>query len=159
MRYFLCMLVVGLLGCGGLNPDDERRSSEYLLHRAGQAPVRGLVTFTEMEPGKIQVLIELENTDERYAFPAHLHFGSITEVGELAIRLEDVEGASGRSVTILDQEVIGEEVFTFDMLSEMNGSVKIHLSEGLFGHVVLSYGNIGANENLLSDGMTMCTGH
>ncbi len=136
------------------------RESSYFLHRAGYEPVRGDVTFTELAPGKIQVEISLVNTDERFDFPAHLHFGSINEVGELAFQLSDVSGNTGKSVTVLDQvELTDGQIFTYDLLQQMNGSVKIHLSNDLFKHVVLAYGNVGANENYLSDGVTVCTGH
>ena len=64
------------------------------------------------------------------------------------------------SSTILENVKLSSgEIFTYDLLQEMNGSVKIHLSDDLFKHVVLAYGNIGANENYLSDGVTVCTGH
>ncbi len=143
-----------------LESTEDLKKSTYLLHRAGYEPVKGDVTFTELSPGKVRVEITLINTDEKYDFPAHLHFGAITEVGELAFKLEDVNGANGKSITILDQEKLSNgEIFTFDKLQTMNGSVKIHLNDGLFSQIVLAYGNVGANENYLSDGVTVCTGH
>ena len=155
------ILVLMIIGCAEQGVEvDQLRESTYVIHRAGYDPVRGLVTFTELAPGKIQVEINLENTDDRYDFPAHLHFGTINEVGELAFKLHDVTGNTGVSSTILENVKLSSgEIFTYDLLQEMNGSVKIHLSDDLFKHVVLAYGNIGANENYLSDGVTVCTGH
>jgi hypothetical protein len=160
IKHLIYTFILGLVLVSCDQDVDERRNISYLLHRAGYEPVRGVVEFAELSPAKLQVTITLENTDERYDFPAHLHFGDINEVGELAFRLEDVVGATGQSITILDQvQFPNGDPFTYDALRYMNGSVKIHLSDGIFGHKVLSYGNIGANENYLSDGMTICTGH
>jgi hypothetical protein len=82
----------------------EDRELAYLLHQAGNAPVKGTVVFTELNEGKVRVDITLENTPEGFYFPAHLHFGGIGEVGELALQLNDVDGKTGRSTTVLDQQ-------------------------------------------------------
>jgi hypothetical protein len=136
------------------------RERTYLLHRAGYVPTSGEVTFKELAPGKLEISINLSNTDANYDFPAHLHFGTINEVGELAVRLNDVEGATGTSVTILDQVKLSDgTLLNYDALQDLNGSVKIHMSENLFKHIVLAYGNVGANENYVTDGIAVCTGH
>jgi hypothetical protein len=154
------VLISFLFACDQQGEEITAREKSYFLHRAGYDPVSGTVTFSEMEPGKIKVEIELKNTDARYQFPAHLHFGSIREVGELAFQLNDVDGATGRSVTILDRVTLSSgEVVTYDLLNDLNGSVKIHMSSGLFAHVVLAYGNVGGNENYMADGIAICTGH
>lgn len=157
---FPLLFISFLFACDQQAEEITTREKSYFLHRAGYDPVSGKVTFSEMEPGKIKVEINLDNTDERYQFPAHLHFGSIREVGELALRLNDVDGGTGKSVTILDRVALSSgEVVTYDMLNEINGSVKIHMSSGLFAHVVLAYGNVGGNENYMVDGVAVCTGH
>jgi ethanolamine utilization microcompartment shell protein EutS len=144
--WFALFVVIVSVGCQEQSDGKPSDALTYNLFRAGYEPIHGTVTFTESETKAIAVEITLENTDARFDFPAHLHFGTISEVGELAIRLEDVKLSSG-------------EIFTYDMLSQFNGSVKIHLAEGLFGYVVLAYGNVGANENYLSDGLAVCVGH
>lgn len=161
MRYlgFVFILLV-LWGCNSQEDEVINRETSYFLHRAGYEPVSGEVTFTELGPGKVEVAVNLKNTEPGYQFPAHLHFGTINEVGELAFQLRDVDGATGRSVTVLDQaELSNGDIFTYDHLETMNGSVKIHMSAELFKHVVLCYGNVGANENYITDGVTVCTGH
>lgn len=161
MKYLgIALIAVLMLACNSQQEDVTERETSYYLHRAGYENVSGTVTFSELAPGKVKVEIELRNTDPRYDFPAHLHFGTINEVGELAFQLTDVVGETGRSVTVLDQaQLTSGEVFTFDHLQTMNGSVKIHMSSDLFKHVVLCYGNVGANENYITDGVTVCTGH
>ena len=157
---FLISLSAVLWSCETPEPQADENTKTYNLFRAGYEPVSGDVTFTRLGEHQVGIRITLQNTDARFDFPAHLHFGTITEVGELAIRLQDVDGATGQSYTELNQiELSSGELFSFDMLETFNGSVKVHLAEGVLGQYVLSYGNIGANENYLSDGIAICTGH
>lgn len=152
--------ILVLFSCETKEPEVVAEELTYNLFRAGYEPVYGEVTFSDIGEGAVRATITLENTDERFDFPAHLHFGSIAEVGELAIRLQDVDGATGQSVTDLSAVTMPNgEAFRFEMLEEFNGSVKIHLAEGVLGQYVLSYGNIGANENYFADGVTVCVGH
>lgn len=132
----------------------------YNMYQATINPVRGEVVFTELDEGKVQVEISLRNTLEDVRHPAHLHFGSVKEIGELALVLNSVDGNTGKSVTILDQvQLSNGTTFDFDQLYEMNGSVKIHMSETFFKDRVLSFGNIGKNENYDVGGITTCVGH
>ena len=157
---YALLIIFALMSCQTNEPFAEEDSKSYNLFRAGYEPVYGEVVFTQEGPEKVGVTITLQNTDERFDFPAHLHFGSITEVGELAIRLNDVDGATGKSYTELTNiQMPNGTQFTYTMLDEFNGSVKIHLAEGVLGQYVLSYGNIGMNENYFSDGIAVCTGH
>lgn len=157
---YALLIIIGTVACQTNEPVANEATKSYNLFRAGYEPVYGEVVFTKEGPSKVGVTITLQNTDERFDFPAHLHFGSITEVGELAIRLNDVDGASGKSYTELDGiSMPNGDAFTYSMLDEFNGSVKIHLAEGVLGQYVLSYGNIGMNENYFSDGIAVCTGH
>ena len=140
--------------------EPQLRENEYSLHRVGFTNVSGVVTFTEQESGAILVSINLENTQEGQPFPAHLHFGTISETGELAFRLNDVDGATGSSSTLLDNvELSNGETLTFDMLDTMNGSVKIHLNDSFFKNIAIASGNIGKNENYDLNGIAVCTGH
>lgn len=140
--------------------DVEKRERVYLLHRANLNNVDGRVTFTEVEPAVLRVTIELENTGEGIMHPAHLHFGDISEVGELALVLNYVNGSTGKSVTTMDHVTMTDgELFTFDLLDEMNGSVKIHMNDSYFANMVLCFGNIGQNQDFSFDGVAVCTGH
>lgn len=132
----------------------------YYLHRANFNAVSGDVVFTELGAGKLEVSISLVNTSPNTTHPAHLHFGSVREVGELAFRLNPVDGKTGKSTTILDQvELSDSSIFSYESLNEMNGSVKIHMNDSYLSHMVLAFGNIGKNEEYFFDGVAVCTGH
>ena len=51
------------------------------------------------------------------------------------------------------------EVLTYDSFLEMDASIKVHMNDNYFKHMVLSFGNVGKNENYFFDGVAMCTGH
>lgn len=160
-NFFFIFLAALALACN-LNEEPEKLLKEqtYLLHRATYNPTRGTATVTELGPGKIRITIELQNTTEGTEHPAHLHFGSIAEVGQLACKLNPVDGATGKSVTIIDQKLLSNGVILdYDLLMKMNGSIKVHLNDSYFKQMVLAYGNIGENENYLFDGVSTCTGH
>lgn len=161
MKWFSVFAVLALaFACQTPEATPELRSQTWLLHRAGYNPISGTVKVTELAPGKLEFDIQLKNTAEGNYHPAHLHFGSISEVGDLAVRLNDVDGATGNSLTIIDQARMEDgSLLTYDLLMEMNGSVKIHQNDSFFKFYVLSFGNIGKNENYLFDGVTVCTGH
>lgn len=162
MKNFLILtfIAASTFGCQQQEMTDTKRTVSYSMYQATSTPVRGNVIFTELEEGKVQVEISLQNTLDEVKHPAHLHFGTVKELGELAFALNSVDGSTGKSTTILDQvQLSNGEIFTFDKLYEMNGSVKIHMSETFFKDRVLSFGNIGKNENYDVGGMTICTGH
>lgn len=155
------ILVVAMASCiQNEEPEAIIREQTYLLHRANFLPVFGRAVVRELAPGKLEVSIQLENTQGQGSYPAHLHFGSIAEVGELAYDLTPLDLVTGKSVTVLDQVKLSNgRVLDYNQLLQMNGSIKIHLNEDYFKHFVVAFGNIGKNENYLFDGVTVCTGH
>lgn len=163
MRNFTSLFIVGLVlfaGCESDDPTDSLQKSTYYLHRANYNPVSGKVTVTELSPGKLEFHIVLENTQEGIEHPAHLHFGSVSEVGDLAYRLNPVDGSTGESYTVLDNEVLTTgDTLTYSRFLEMDGSIKVHMNEDYFKHMVLAFGNVGKNEDYLFDGVAVCTGH
>lgn len=152
------MIVWG--GCSAEDPTESLQKSTYYLHRANYNPVSGEVTVTELAPGQLQFHIVLQNTQEGVEHPAHLHFGSVSEVGELAYLLNPVDGSTGESYTVLDHVLLSSgDTLTYSRFLEMDGSIKIHMNEDYFRHMVLAFGNVGKNEDYLFDGVAVCTGH
>lgn len=161
MKNLLVLPILLLFACN-INQDPEAlvRSVEYPMRQANYNPVYGNVKVSELAPGKLEVSVALENTSKNLTHPAHLHFGSISEVGELAFKLNPIDGETGTSITVLDQVKLSNgETLTYDTFLNMNGSIKIHMDELYFKNMVLSYANIGANQDYFFDGVAVCTGH
>lgn len=162
MKTLLLPLLILVIAACDVNEDPTEvvKEKTYLLHRANYNPTKGTVTIRELTPGKLEFSIQLSNTAQGNEHPAHLHFGSVSEVGELAYRLNPVDGATGTSVTILDQVKLSNgQVLDFALLQQMDGSVKVHMNDNYFKHYVLAFGNIGQNEDYFFDGVAVCTGH
>lgn len=158
------LILVGFWSCTSSTDELQVRESVYLLHRVSTTAIQGQVTFTEVTPTTVQVAISLTGTEPGMPFPAHLHFGTVTEAGELAFRLNDVDATTGESITMLDNEKLADgELLTFDLLQEMNGSVKIHMNvpEGsAFSNFAVATGNIGTNSREYDpNSITVCVGH
>lgn len=159
-RFPYFVLLVWILASCQSSSEPELRNSEYLIHRANYNPVQGRVVVTELGPGKLEFRINLKNTAEGGSHPAHLHFGDVSQVGDLALRLNDVDGATGESVTVVENvELSDGQLLTYDLFLQLDGSIKIHMNDNFFKHMVLAFGNVGKNEDYLFDGVAVCTGH
>ncbi len=159
---FLCILfsVFLFISCDEQEEKEELRASIYTIHRANFNPIQGEVVVTETSPGILKIEITLSNTDPKMEHPAHLHFGSVSEVGELAFSLNPVVGATGKSITTLDKVLMSNgELLTYDRFLELDGSIKVHMNDNFFKHMVLAFGNVGKNEQYFFDGLAVCTGH
>ncbi len=161
MKSLLLLSILLLVACNiNQEPETLVRSVDYPMRQANYNPVYGNVKVSELAPGKLEISILVENTSKNLTHPAHLHFGSISEVGELAFRLNPIDGSTGTSVTILDQAQLSNgEILTYDSFLSMNGSIKIHMDELYFKNMVLSYANVGSNQDYFFDGVADCTGH
>lgn len=163
MKKILFLSLSALLTFACQSPEEQKeelKTSIYTLYRANYNPTSGEVKVTELSPGVLEVSIKLKNTDKENDHPAHLHFGTVREVGELAFSLNPVNGATGESVTILDKVVLSNgDLLTYDAFLQLDGSVKVHMDDNYFKHMVLAFGNVGKNEEYFFDGVAVCTGH
>src|SRR5690349_8830581 len=114
---------------------DERAVSrtEYPLESVTDPDISGSVTFQKVG-GKTKVTIELVGTTVGDSHPAHIHFNSVAEGGGVAAPLTNINGGSGRSVTIVDM--------AYDSLIVFDGHVNVHLSENDLA-TYIAQGNIG----------------
>ena len=150
----LCVVIV-FSACN----QEEVVEKNYWLYQTGFQPSIGNATITDLGQGEIKISIQL-NPFIPGQYPAHLHFGDINETGELAVRLADLDGETGQSVTILKNEVMSNgEVLTYEKFLDLNASIRVHSSDPLNKNLVMAYGNVGNNDNFLDSGLTTCIGH
>jgi len=150
---FLLLIVV--ISC---EKEDVRQKS-YWIYQAGFTPTAGTATITDLGNDNIKIEIKLRPFIPG-KYPAHLHFGDINEVGELALQLSDLDGETGQSATIIQKQRLSNGDFlTYDHLMEMNGSIKIHQNSAQFKHILVAYGNVGVNDEYAASGVSNCVGH
>ncbi|WP_205603687.1 hypothetical protein [Cyclobacterium sp. SYSU L10401] len=115
----------------------------YPLNAVDGSGISGNVVFEEGEGGYTKVTINLSGTPDGGAHPAHIHFNSAAEGGDIAISLEPVNGTTGTSVTLVNQLDDGTHI-NYQTLSAFEGYVNVHLAYGQL-ETVVAQGDIGGN--------------
>ena len=116
----------------------------YQLFAASGYNNDGHITFRERKDESIQAEIALSNTQDGGIHPLHLHKGPVGADGDLVAILTPVEGKTGKSLTIF--RVLGDETaFIYTDLLNFDGSIRVHLDNGIYKDEVLAGGNVGIN--------------
>ncbi|MUP47111.1 hypothetical protein E0K83_15330 [Gramella sp. BOM4] len=143
----LLLSIVSLVGCS--DDDDavdipfEGETEVYNLEERSDSGVSGTATFMENEDGSTTVELDLNGTTSGNMHPAHIHFNSAAEGGDIAISLEPVDGATGMSTTIIDMTDAGSAI-TYEELVDFDGYINVHLSPESLGTIV-AQADIGSN--------------
>jgi len=145
----LVLSVIAFVGCdsdddGTVNPPFEGETKEFQLAEVSDSGVSGTATFTEMEDNSVLVELEVEGTEVGNSHPAHIHFNSALEGGDIAISLEPVDGETGVSATEISSLDDGTEI-DFDELVSFDGYINIHKSAEELD-MLIAQGDIGENE-------------
>jgi hypothetical protein len=152
---FKTLLTCGLLASGVFyftGCDDEEdpgpqltgTSKEYTLAAVGNSGVSGTVTFAERDDDQVVITIQLTGTTAGGAHPAHIHKNAAAESGPVVLDLTDVNGADGKSETIVNALNDGTAMTYEDFLS-FDGYVQVHMSSSDLA-TILTNGDIGGNE-------------
>jgi hypothetical protein len=122
--------------------DRASETTVYPLASVLGSGVSGTATFRKIG-SKTLVTLEVDGTEAGDSHPAHIHYNSVAVGGGIAVSLSPVNGASGRSVTIVSATDDGEAL-TYEDLLEFNGYINVHLSATQLSTIV-AQGNIGSN--------------
>lgn len=157
MRYILGLLLgLTLLGCQeNLSEESIFTGNEvvYSLQPGSVYAISGTVTMKERKDGSTQVYVDLKGTEGNIQLPVHLHLGDVTQAdADIAALLNPVFGKTGKSETHLTK-LANEQPITFQELTELVASIKIHLAEtGPDRDIILAAGNIGAAQQFTIGG-------
>lgn len=166
----LCLALLVFMGAGCQSDETSLytgREVRYPLIEGAffEQATSGSLIARERTDQSVEIEVNLTGTPERAVHPVHLHFGSLGEDRPVAAwlsPLEDVGNHQSRSITRLDH-LYHDEPMTFDVFSEMDGSVKIHFEEsGQWKDVILGATNIGRNYSMTDaavyQDITICNG-
>ncbi|WP_421978869.1 hypothetical protein [Roseivirga seohaensis] len=107
----------------------------------------GTLSIKERNDGKAQIEITLNDVISGAEHPVHLHFGSLSDNGDVATyltTLKEVNGI-GKSVTILES-LDNNTTIDYNDFLDFNGSIKIHFeASGPLENEILGSTNIGLN--------------
>jgi Cu/Zn superoxide dismutase len=122
----------------------ELNSKSYNLGAVGDSGISGTARFIEKSDATLSIELTLQNTAEGDAHPAHVHFNTAAEGGDIALSLETVIGGEGKSTTTFTTLTDGTAI-TYAELLDFNGYINIHLSATETA-TLLAQGDVGQNE-------------
>ncbi len=119
-------------------------SKEFALHSVLVPTISGTATIHKRLSGASLLELELEGTPADGEHPAHIHANTAAEGGEIAISLNAVAGANGKSWTHIEADDAGTAV-SFEDLLEFDGYINVHKSVAELD-LLVAQGDIGQNE-------------
>lgn len=122
----------------------EGDSKTYQLGAVADPDISGTAKVIKNDDNTVTVQLSLANTPNGGMHPAHIHFNTAAEGGDIAVTLAPVDGDTGMSSitfsTLDDGTAISyEELLIFD------GYINVHASADDLGSLV-AQGDIGQNE-------------
>lgn len=125
-------------------PSATANTKSYNLSSVSDPNISGTVTVTEFTDSTIQLDLNLQNTASSGLYPAHVHFNTAAEGGDIAVSLEAIDGSTGKSSTNFATLDDGTAISYSEFLN-FDGYVNVHLSPEDLGTLV-AQGDIGQNE-------------
>ncbi|MEO5603312.1 MAG: CHRD domain-containing protein, partial [Cyclobacteriaceae bacterium] len=143
---FLAISFIYLTGCSEDDPGPQLTgdTKTYDLNSVSNPAVNGTVTFAQRDDDQVLVTIQLAGTQSGNTHPAHLHANSAAEGGGIVLDLTAVNGATGKSETVVKALNDGTTL-TYDDILAFDGYVNVHASASDLG-TLIGQGDIGQNE-------------
>lgn len=116
----------------------------YDLSTVAVPGISGTATFIENDDNSVTIDLDVTGTPQNGSHPAHIHFNSAAEGGDIALTLGTVAGATGKSTITVSALDNGTPV-TYEELLDFDGYINVHLSASELGTIV-AQGDIGENE-------------
>lgn len=149
--YILILSSAFMISCSSDNDDETTpeakltgRSKIFNLSALTNADVSGTATFLEYDDNSTGIKLDLQNTTAGSSHPAHIHFNTAAEGGEVKITLAPVDGTTGKSAINIKTKDDGTAI-NYDALLNYNGYINIHLSVAEIS-TFIAQGDIGQNE-------------
>jgi hypothetical protein len=119
-------------------------SKVYDLGAVGTSGVSGTATIIEKSDATLSIELELKGTAQGGLHPAHIHFNTAAEGGDIALTLKAIDGATGKSTTTFTTLDNGTAI-TYQALLGFDGYINVHLSADKLSTLV-AQGDIGQND-------------
>lgn len=125
-----------------ISPTGDLRT--FQLGSVADPAIMGAATFIENTNGTTTIELQLSGTPNGGMHPAHIHFNTAAEGGDIALTLGTVDGATGFSSVTIDELNDGTNI-TYAELLNYDGYINVHVSADDLGTLV-AQGDIGQNE-------------
>ncbi|MEQ8245590.1 CHRD domain-containing protein [Fulvivirga sp.] len=148
ISYLLALTAFAFVSCDddndgpGVLPTGQ--SKTFALSSVADAAISGTATFNALDDGSTAIELMLNGTPDGGSHPAHIHFNTAAEGGDIAVTLTSVDGSTGMSTTIVTATDDGTPLTSDDLL-DFDGYINVHLSADDLATLV-AQGDIGQNE-------------
>jgi hypothetical protein len=144
LSYFTPIVFVLLLFSSCSDDDNSSQNTEltYDLVQNNSSNVSGSATFRESENGDVELVLTLNNIENDADHPAHIHYNSISEGGDVFVDLNNVQGNTSQSITTFNEDIEGN-LLEFSDISFLDAHINVHQSPNNLD--VIAQGNIGSN--------------
>lgn len=152
IKFILPLIMGALLITSCSNDDDDiippivdgGDSTTYQLNSVSNPDISGTAKVIDNEDNSITVELSLENTPSGGMHPAHIHFNTAAEGGDIAITLGTVDGSTGMSTVTFSALDDGTPI-TYEEVLDFDGYINVHASADDLATLV-AQGDIGQNE-------------
>ncbi|HLT72702.1 MAG TPA: CHRD domain-containing protein [Cyclobacteriaceae bacterium] len=140
----LLIMTAGIAGCDDdSGPSLTGDNTVYTLGPKSDPGIDGNVTFSRQSDNSVLITIQLNGTQAGGDHPAHIHADNAIDGGTILLDLSNVEGASGRSETVVTALNDGTPI-SYEELIDFDGYVNVHASTSDLG-TLIAQGDIGQN--------------
>lgn len=144
----LMLLFMGVTLVASCSDDDNNvfvaKKKVFALSSVAVPGISGTATFIENQDKSTTVELKLTGTPDGGMHPAHIHFNTAAESGDIAVTLGTVDGTTGFSTATFKKLDDGTAI-NFDQILEFDGYINVHLSATELG-TIIAQGDIGQNE-------------
>ena len=153
MKLILPMIMGAMIITSCSNDDDnvieppvigQGDSKTYQLGSVSDPSISGTAKIIDNDDDSITVELDLQNTPSGGMHPAHIHFNTAAEGGDIAITLGTVDGSTGMS-TVTFTTLDDGTAISYEDLLDFDGYINVHTSADDLGTLV-AQGDIGQNE-------------
>ncbi|WP_142783531.1 hypothetical protein [Changchengzhania lutea] len=142
-------LILPILFLTSCSSDDDATvfigaTQTFELKSVVNPSISGTAKFIENEDSSTTVELNLTGTPAGGMHPAHIHYNTAAEGGEVAVVLGTVDGNTGTSTVTFSKLEDGTSV-TYDDLIDFDGYINVHLSASE-STTLVAQGDIGQNE-------------
>lgn len=144
----LLFAFIGLTLVASCNSDDDNafvgQKKVFALSSVAVPGISGTATFIENSDNSTTVQLQLTGTPDGGMHPAHIHFNTAAEGGDIAVTLGVVNGTTGFSTATFSKLDNGTAI-NFAEILNFDGYINVHLSANDLSTIV-AQGDIGQNE-------------
>lgn len=146
-------VIIGAMVIASCSSDDDGMlppivgqgdSTTYQLGSVANPDISGTAKVIANEDNTITVELNLQNTPSGGMHPAHIHFNTAVEGGDVAITLGTVDGSTGMS-SVTFSALDDGTVISYEDLLDFDGYINVHASADDLGTLV-AQGDIGQNK-------------